>query len=181
MFSVVFCRLSTYLVTDSIVVCFPEGSTRQCAQIWSDNLQLPCTQARWRFHETRQPPTCFCTSSKFHTNATIETFQAGHLGRHLAFSWGGAGNASLMCSFILYIHYVVQPLVNSRQLTAICIQCIDIVNTTIGCIMRKMIRRTLRTIFVCPRPKPSSPDSVFFPLSRDEKVNLVGSGSKPSI
>ena len=59
---------------------------------------LNCTQARWRLHEIRQPLTCFCTSSKFHTDETIETFQAVHLGRHLAFSWGqgGAGNASLM-------------------------------------------------------------------------------------
>ena len=58
------------------------------------------------------------------------------------FPGAGAWNASLMCSFILYTHYHVQPLVNSRRLTAICIQCIDIVNTTIGCIMRMMIRRT---------------------------------------
>ena len=35
-----------------------------------------------------QPPTCFYTTSKFLTNATIETFQAGHLGRHLATSFG---------------------------------------------------------------------------------------------
>ena len=27
---------------NSLMVSFPEWSTRQCAQIWSDNLQLPC-------------------------------------------------------------------------------------------------------------------------------------------
>lgn len=93
------------------------------------------------------------------------------------FPGAGAWNASLMCSFILYTHYHVQPLVNSRRLTAICIQCIDIVNTTIGCIMRMMIRRTQGTIFVYPRPKPSTSDNAFFPLSRDEKVYLVESGT----
>ena len=34
-----------------------------------------------------QPP-CLCITSNFLTNATIETFQAGHLGRHLATTSG---------------------------------------------------------------------------------------------
>ena len=62
------------------MVCFPKRSTRQCAPIWSDNLQLPC----WRFYEIRQPPNFLCTTFNFLTNTTFETLQADHMGRHLA-------------------------------------------------------------------------------------------------
>ena len=33
-------------VTHSLMVYFPEGSTRQCAPIWSDNLQIDCSAVR---------------------------------------------------------------------------------------------------------------------------------------
>ena len=41
-------------------------------------------RASWRLYEIRQPPTWLCTTSNFLTNTTIETFQAGHLGKHVA-------------------------------------------------------------------------------------------------
>ena len=38
------------------------------------------TQASWRLYEIIEPLTCFCTTSNFLTNKTIETFQAGNFG-----------------------------------------------------------------------------------------------------
>ena len=100
-----------------------------------------------------------CDHWDFSSSSFGETF-----GIFLGPGWGGECIPDVYVAlFCTYIHYVVQPLVNGRRLTAICIQCIDIVNTTIGCIMQMMIRRTSGTIFVYPRPKPSSPDNVFFP------------------
>ena len=45
-------------------------------------------QASWRWYEIRQSPTCLCTTFNFLTKTTIETFQAGHLGRHLTTTSG---------------------------------------------------------------------------------------------
>ena len=57
-----------------------DAAMRTSCQINSNFLAQP----RWRLYKIRQPPTCLCTTSNFLTNTTIETFQAGHLGRPLA-------------------------------------------------------------------------------------------------
>ena len=53
------------------MVHYLERLMRQCARIWSDNLQLPytlcSTQAIWRLYEIRQPPTSLRTTSNFLT------------------------------------------------------------------------------------------------------------------
>ena len=56
------------------------GNVRTSGQITFNFL----TRASRRLYEISQPQICLCTTSNFLTNTTIGTFQAGHLGRHLA-------------------------------------------------------------------------------------------------
>ena len=49
-------------------------STRQCARIWSDNLQLPYTRRLEIIWHQRNLPTCLLTTSKFLTNAMVIIF-----------------------------------------------------------------------------------------------------------
>ena len=63
---------------------YSELSTLQCAQIWSDNLQLPyASKLEVIWDQTTSD--LIGPTSNFLTNTTIiEIFQAGHLWRHLA-------------------------------------------------------------------------------------------------
>ena len=59
-------------LTDSVIFCFPEASTRHCTdQITSNFL----THASWRLYEIRQLSTCLCTTSILLSNTTIGTFR----------------------------------------------------------------------------------------------------------
>ena len=70
----------------SIIYSDRRGNARSSGQTTSNFL----TQASWRLYEIRQSLPCLCTTSYFLINTlTIETFQAGHLGRHLATSASG--------------------------------------------------------------------------------------------
>ena len=59
-------------LTDSVIYCFPEASTRHCTdQITSNFL----THASWRLYEIGQSSTCLCTTSILLSNTTIRTFR----------------------------------------------------------------------------------------------------------
>ena len=59
-------------LTDSVIYCFPEASTRHCTdQITSNFL----THASWRLYEIGQSSTCLCTTSILLSNTTIGTFR----------------------------------------------------------------------------------------------------------
>ena len=59
-------------LTDSVIYCFPEASTRHCTdQITSNFL----THASWRLYEIGQSSTCLCTTSILVSNTTIGTFR----------------------------------------------------------------------------------------------------------
>ena len=62
-------------LTEWMMIHQLEQSTQQCAHIWSDNLQLPYANKLEVIWDQ--------TTFNFLKNATIETFQGGHLGRYL--------------------------------------------------------------------------------------------------
>ena len=72
-------------LTEPFMIHHSEKSTRQCARIWSDSLQLPWYSG-CRLYDFRQLPTCLFTTSNFHTKTAIKTL--GHLGRNLATTYG---------------------------------------------------------------------------------------------
>ena len=66
--------------------------SERSTHIQSDNLQLPYKsklEVMWdQSLIIRQPLRCLYTTPNIHTNASIDPFQAGHLGRHLATTSG---------------------------------------------------------------------------------------------
>ena len=62
-------------LTEWMMIHQLEQSTQQCAHIWPDNLQLPYANKLEVIWDQ--------TTFNFLKNATIETFQGGHLGSYL--------------------------------------------------------------------------------------------------